>query len=315
MYLEQLEYLLEISKHKSIASASTMVHLTPQALSLSIKRLEEELQVPLLTRTSKGVFLTEEGKELVELSSRFFEDLSKFQNKKNTAPITEDIYFLTSQEEHGSILLPILCDLYRQYPQINFFSKKNSRDLILNQLVNQEASIGFLFRHLVEDQLINFPTKDLKFIPLFKRKIVCQIHKSFPISSYKSISVKTLQDIPIIIYHPRNSNNYSMEDILQLFFQPNNIIYEENCLLIKQMISAGLGCSFTISSPLKNLGNAFPINELDDITTLSLKEKIECEYGIAYHKDYKFSISETHFIQFIKRYLELNQIYDSNIVL
>ena len=62
MYLEQLEYLLEISKHKSIASASTMVHLTPQALSLSIKRLEEELQVPLLTRTSKGVFLTEEGK-------------------------------------------------------------------------------------------------------------------------------------------------------------------------------------------------------------------------------------------------------------
>ena len=65
-------------------------------------------------------------------------------------------YFLTSQEEHGSILLPILCDLYRQYPQINFFSKKYSRDLILKQLVNQEASIGFLFRHLVEDQLINF---------------------------------------------------------------------------------------------------------------------------------------------------------------
>ena len=121
MYLEQLEYLLQISKHKSIASASTIVHLTPQALSLSIKRLEEELQVSLLTRTSKGVFLTEEGKELVEISSRFFEDLSKFQNKKNTAPITEDIYFLTSQEEHGSILLPILCDLYRQYPQINFF--------------------------------------------------------------------------------------------------------------------------------------------------------------------------------------------------
>ena len=82
MHLEQLEYLIQISKHKSFAAVSPIVHLTPQALSLSIKRLEEELQTSLLTRSNKGIYLTVEGKELVELSSRFFRDLTRFQNKK-----------------------------------------------------------------------------------------------------------------------------------------------------------------------------------------------------------------------------------------
>jgi len=79
MYLEQLKHLIQISKHKSIAAASEIVHLTPQALSLSIKRLEEELEINLLRRTSRGVFLTEKGKELVLISERFFLELSDFR--------------------------------------------------------------------------------------------------------------------------------------------------------------------------------------------------------------------------------------------
>lgn len=315
MHLEQLEYLIQISKHKSFAAVSPIVHLTPQALSLSIKRLEEELQTSLLTRSNKGIYLTVEGKELVELSSRFFRDLTRFQNKINIFPITEDITFLISQEEHGSILVPILCDLYRQYPHINFISKKNSKDIIFDQILNKKASLGFLYRHFVDNTVINFPSNELNFIPLFRRKIICQMHKSFSLSSSKAISIKALQDIPIIIYHPRDSNNYSMEDILQLFMQPNNIIYEENCSLIKQMVATGIGCSFTISSPLENLSNTLSVNDSASITTLSLKENIECEFGIAYKKEYTFSESEIHFIQFIKRYLELNQIFDSNIIL
>ena len=47
MQIEQLEYLIEIGKHKSLNSASKALHMTPQALSMAIKRLENELGVPI----------------------------------------------------------------------------------------------------------------------------------------------------------------------------------------------------------------------------------------------------------------------------
>lgn len=71
MRIEQLKYLIEISKCKSMSVASENLHLTPQALSISIKNLEEELGVQLLERTNKGASLTQKGWLLTKLTEEF----------------------------------------------------------------------------------------------------------------------------------------------------------------------------------------------------------------------------------------------------
>ena len=58
MRIEQLEHLIEISKTHSINHAAQNRHITQQSLSRSIKSLEDELLVPLLSRTRKGVAFT-----------------------------------------------------------------------------------------------------------------------------------------------------------------------------------------------------------------------------------------------------------------
>ncbi len=312
MYLEQLKHLIQISKHKSIAAASEIVHLTPQALSLSIKRLEEELEINLLRRTSRGVFLTEKGKELVLISERFFLELSDFKNE-NEKLITENIRFLITHDERSNILLPILCELYRQYPQVKFKSIKMSKDAILNDIQTGYENLGFLYRHVVENNVINwFNEGDLEFMPLFRREMIVQMHKDFPLATYKTLSIKTLKDIPIIIYHPSDSDNYSMQDVLCLYFTPDNIIYEDNVMLITQMLFSGMGASFTINSPLKNLETTNMLPGYENIVNISLKEKIECEYGVVYRKNYHFTASEKNFLEYIKKYLLRNEIYEIN---
>lgn len=60
MRLEQFESLIEIANSNSISIAAQNLYISQPALSRSIKGLEDELGVPLLSRTVDGVRLTPE---------------------------------------------------------------------------------------------------------------------------------------------------------------------------------------------------------------------------------------------------------------
>ena len=56
MQMQQLRYFLEIAKEKNISAAAKNLYLSQPSLSQQIRKLEEELEVPLLIRHSKSVF-------------------------------------------------------------------------------------------------------------------------------------------------------------------------------------------------------------------------------------------------------------------
>ena len=77
MRMEQMLYLLVISQSPSMSAASQKLHLTPQALSISIKHLEEELGIELLKRTNRGTTLTEKGWAFVRLTRTYLDGIDQ----------------------------------------------------------------------------------------------------------------------------------------------------------------------------------------------------------------------------------------------
>ena len=61
MRIEQLLYLSEIAKTHSISIAANNLFVSQPAISTAIKKLEEELDVTLFSRSKNGVFLTPIG--------------------------------------------------------------------------------------------------------------------------------------------------------------------------------------------------------------------------------------------------------------
>ena len=61
MELMQLKYFLEAASREHITAAAEALHIAQPALSQAIKRLEEELGVPLFERNGRGVVLTRYG--------------------------------------------------------------------------------------------------------------------------------------------------------------------------------------------------------------------------------------------------------------
>lgn len=68
MRIEHLEYLLEVTRCRSISAAAKRLYLSQTSLSGIINTLEKELNVKLFQRTHKGVVLTPEGEAVAELA-------------------------------------------------------------------------------------------------------------------------------------------------------------------------------------------------------------------------------------------------------
>jgi LysR family hydrogen peroxide-inducible transcriptional activator len=65
MNFRYLEYLVAVARLSHFGRAAEECHVSQSALSLQLQKLERELGVQLLERTSRKVVVTEIGEEVV----------------------------------------------------------------------------------------------------------------------------------------------------------------------------------------------------------------------------------------------------------
>src|SRR5690242_16185022 len=70
MDLRQLQYLVAIADELHFTRAAERVHVAQPALSQQIRRLEQEVGLALVERTTRRVALTEAGEQLVARAQR-----------------------------------------------------------------------------------------------------------------------------------------------------------------------------------------------------------------------------------------------------
>ena len=75
MELRHLRYLAAVARERGFGRAASVLNLAQPALSRQIKDLEEEIGVPLLERTSKGVDPTPSGVAFLTSASRLLEEV------------------------------------------------------------------------------------------------------------------------------------------------------------------------------------------------------------------------------------------------
>lgn len=81
MNMNQLKYLRTVIQEGSYADAARLLFISPQAVSKSVKALEEELGIPLFKKEGRSIIPTEFGKRFslqAEDALRIFDDLSAY---------------------------------------------------------------------------------------------------------------------------------------------------------------------------------------------------------------------------------------------
>src|SRR5690606_29523091 len=74
MEIRQLKAFLAIAEAKTFTAGARRVNVTQAAISMQIRQLEEEVGLPLFTRTPRRVILTEAGEYLLERARKILRE-------------------------------------------------------------------------------------------------------------------------------------------------------------------------------------------------------------------------------------------------
>ena len=100
MQLSQLEYLQAVANYGGVRKAARAVHVSPQAVSSAIKKLESEYQIVLLDRSAGEAVLSPAGREFARRARVILaqvDDLKKYarlsrSRNHGTAPFLQNIW-------------------------------------------------------------------------------------------------------------------------------------------------------------------------------------------------------------------------------
>lgn len=301
MNSDQLQYLIEISKNPSINIASQKLHITSQALSTAIKKLESELGFSLLNRTFKGISLTEDGQWLVQKSTQFLVDIEnrKQQHDANQSQRHQGTLeiLINYSGINDNILGRLVCTLYQKEPDLNIELKETQKEHILNAIKNHSTEFGFVFRTKVNGVYVDTIDDDLIFEPIFHGDFVLLTNSNSELAKFNSITLKKTVQYPICSYNPLITQQDTLYHFLTNWFKlPVHYTIESHYAVYKEKIQRGLANALSIFF----LTEPQPNNYIENCKIIHFRDDIRIYCGLVKNKTTDLSENARFFIQSLK---------------
>ena len=218
MEIKVLTYFLQLCEDKNFTEAAEKLYITQQGLSLTIKRLEKELGASLFFRTSKGLILTEHGKELQASSEiivrqywKLLDRLKVLSGNNSTVKIASIIeFFGTSSSSMQSILL----NNNEKFSVA--ITESTSRE---NEIMLQDGS------HQLGLVCEPFDKSRFNYQYLFTMHLVYIISDKHPLAGKQRISILELSDQPLVVF----SKKFNQITVLSEEFKKSNLKFKIAC--------------------------------------------------------------------------------------
>lgn len=186
MTLTQLQYLVALSKHQNFTAAAEHCFVTQPTLSMQILKLEDELNLKLINRSTTPISLTSAGKKIVRQAKIILREADRVKDIAN-----QEIDYVGGEFRLGVIptimptLLPsFLASFSKKYPEVKLILKEINTSQIIRELHEGQIDAAIAATPLHEKKIIE--------IPLYYEPFVAYIPKKHKLSSKKLIDANDL---------------------------------------------------------------------------------------------------------------------------
>ncbi|HCR97140.1 MULTISPECIES: LysR family transcriptional regulator [Halomonas] len=236
--IQQLRVFVAVAHSRSLAEASERVHLSQPAISIALRKLEDNVGGALFARTARQLTLTPEGDAFLPVAIRLlndwneaFEDLSD-QFSKQRGKVT-----VAALPTLAAGLFPcVLKRFHETYPRINLSLHDVLADQI-NQMVREgRADLGLSVPPDDAD--------DLTFEPILEDSYVAVFPKGHPLLAQSSVAWSQLAAYPFIGINRLSSSRQDIDRIMQSVGERLDILCDARQIAtVGRMVAAGLGIS------------------------------------------------------------------------
>ena len=143
--LELYRVFQEVARMGNISAAAQNLFISQSAVSQSIKQLEEQLQVRLFSRSTRGVVLTSEGKLLLDYVSHGLGLIQCGEEKlaQSRQLLTGELIIGASDTVTKTYLVSRLEAFHQNYPAIQIRILNGTSQMVLDYLHAGQVDIAF----------------------------------------------------------------------------------------------------------------------------------------------------------------------------
>lgn len=295
MTLQQLKYLIEVADKGSINKAAKSLYISQPSLSNAIKELEEEINIKVFNRTTKGVNLTDEGAEFLVYARQVVEQAKLLEKYIEERPGKQEFGIST---RHYSLAILSFSELIKEYggETYNFRLRETKVHEIIKDVREYRSEVGIIYLNRLNERTIKKHLEDnnLDFIELFVAKPQILVSRDNPLANKSEVPLEDLIDYPCLSYEQDEYNLFFFSDeILSTILHKKNIKVSERATLV-HLISSLNGYTIStgiISNRLKNMG----------IVSVKLQVDNFVKVGIIQSRDRKISPLGEKYIEILKR--------------
>lgn len=236
MNLRDLKYLVALAEHKHFGRAAAACFVSQPTLSTQIKKLEEELGVPLVERAPRKVMLTPAGREA---AARARGIVAEVEQLKEAARRSRDPEAGTVRlgifPTLGPYLLPHVVPAIRaRFPQLELLLVEEKSDVLLTQLRNGQLDAALLALPLHDEQL------HTEF--LFEEPFVLAAPEGHPLAAHATLHMADLADQRLLLLQDGHCLRDQALDVCHLAGALEKSEFQATSLeTLRQMVAANVG--------------------------------------------------------------------------
>lgn len=130
---------------KSMTKAADALYLTQSALTKRIKLIEEEWEIEVVKRSSKGVIFTEEGTYLAKKAGIMLDFLDEIKEHFAENRTSKELLKIGVPNSFARLHMSKLLKGYmNEYNRIQFKTIPNSSDIVIQQITDGTVDIGIV---------------------------------------------------------------------------------------------------------------------------------------------------------------------------
>jgi DNA-binding transcriptional LysR family regulator len=262
MELRQLRYLDAVARHRSFTQAALDLHIAQSAISQQVGRLERELGVELLRRTTRRVEVTEAGALVLERGRRALAevdgvraDLDALQGLIRGTLRLGGVPTVGSAHTAG-----LIADFSRAHPGVAISVRDDVALTLLRQL--RDAELDLVMALVDPNALVG-----LEGVRLLEEELVIVAPLDHPLARTKRVRVERLAGEALVIHGAGST----LSDTFLALVPGGRVVAEASDLeTVRELTARGLGVSLMPRSVVASDGDRLAIRPLSPRRTLPI---------------------------------------------
>ena len=296
--LHQLRIFIKVCEYQSITKASEAMYLTQPAISIQLKKLQDEFEIPLTEVIGRQLYVTEFGEKIRGLSQNILDKVEQIEVATDQYKGLISGQIKIASASTGKYVIPyFLTGFMRKYPGVNITVDVTNKTQVVENL--QENSVDFAMVSVIPQNL------NLACIPLINNELFLVAAEDYPGLPKKMTPEKL--SAHTLIFREAGSATLST---MKTFLSKNQVRVKRSMQLVsneavKQAVRAGLGLSVM---PLIGIRSELLLNNLKIIPIKGLP--IVTQWNLAYSSGKKLSLASQALIDYIEKHK--SQISEKN---